>query len=197
MILKNLSLIAPSLKGALTSRVSLLPMLLTIIIVSLVGTQAIAYDLTAMHVQETAKRFKAQNKPSHAKEYYDTEIIDYYFNFGAVSQKGYKHGRYYPEMDPDRGGYHSRRVGTFQRKDELGPFPRGEELYVRWKYKKKMYEDHVDLKALLADIDFDDTERLYEAKTGFQIFVKVEGDTLFVYTLERKKEKTILYQSPK
>lgn len=161
---------------------------------SLASTQALAYDYTWMRAQESSKHFKTKYKADHAKEHYDTEIIDYYFNFGLGA--GAERRSYIAQNDPDFvTGYKTRRLGTFQRKDELGPFPRGEELYVRWKYKRQYFEQHVDLKSLLSGIDFDDSGRLYEAKTGFKIFVKVKGETLFVYTSERSKTRKLLYKS--
>jgi len=166
--------------------VSLMPLLFS--------AQAFAYDIQATqalnHAIRSGKQMKAKYKPSHAKDHYDTEILDYYYNFGDMLQGGL----YYPFKNYDLR-YHMRRVGSFQRKDELGPFPRGEALFVRWKYKKKYFEEHVDLKPLLADVHFDDSGRLYEDKTWFKLFVKVKGQALFIYMNERGKDEKLIYQS--
>ena len=171
--------------------------ILTLASFLMIHTASLAADTSTYE----SMRLYQDIKRDHPKQP-DSEILDYFFNFGAISYdekaaESYanQYRTYSPKKDPDLlPSYKSRRKGSFHRIDELGPFPRGEALMVRWRYKRHVYEDHVDLKALLSGMNFkDEGQTLYEAKTGFEIYVKVIADEIRVFTKLRGEPINLLY----
>lgn len=96
----------------------------------------------------------------------DTEVMDYHFSFGRNTSDG--------------STRKERAQVAMTTTDEIGPLPRGQGLYVRWKVKStgKVYEDAVNLEPLLPSTDQNDRTYIPE---GFTISFKVKGPKLYVY----------------